>query len=233
MKGLDFKGGPAAGPGESVDSLLDGRLTLIQSETGYRFSLDALLLADFVTVRPGDVVVDLGTGCGVISLILLFSRPVARVLALEIQGELCRQAVRNAEINGFSDRMAVIRGDLRSLPFRSSWADAVVCNPPYRKAGSGRVNPDSQRAVARHELAGGLRDVARSASMLLKPMGRVAIVYPAERLADLFGHLRSVNLEPKRLKMIHPSPRTGAKLALVEATAGGRPGLKVEAPSFT
>ena len=220
-------------PGESADRFLDGRLTLVQSETGYRFSLDALLLADFVTIRAGDRVVDLGTGCGVISLILLVSRPVELVWGLEIQEELSLQAVRNVRINGCSGRMAVVRGDLRHLPFGRACAHVVVCNPPYRKARSGRVNPDPRRAIARHELTAGLGEIVKAASLLLKPKGRFAIIYPAERLVDLFGHLRRANLEPRRLKMVHPSARAAAKLALVEATAGAKPGLKVEAPVFT
>lgn len=230
----DYSGNSAsAAPGESEDRFLDGRLKLIQSETGYRFSLDALLLADFVTIKTGDKVVDLGTGCGVISLILLFSRPVELVWGLEIQESLARQAVRNARINGCSERMMVVRGDLRHLPFDNSCVHVAICNPPYRKAGSGRINPDPERAVARHELKAGLGETVRAASFLLKARGRFAIIYPAERLADLFGHLRRVNLEPKRLKMVHPSRRAGAKLGLVEAVAGAKPGLRVEAPVFT
>lgn len=222
-----------AAPGESVDRFMTGRLRLIQSETGYRFSMDALLLADFVTIRAGDRVVDLGTGCGVISLILLSSRPVELVWGLEIQESLARQAARNVFLNGCSERMAVVRGDLRHLPFSGSCANVVVCNPPYRKARSGRINPDPQRAIARHELTARLGEIVKAASFLLKSRGRFAAVYPAERLVDLFGQLRRVNLEPKRLRMVHASPRSGAKLVLVEAAAGAKPGLRVEEPVFT
>ncbi|HDR16847.1 MAG TPA: methyltransferase domain-containing protein [Desulfobacteraceae bacterium] len=220
------------GPGERVDRFLDGRLSLIQSKTGYRFSIDALLLADFATIKEGDLLVDLGTGCGVIALILLFSRPVKKVWGLEIQDELSRQAARNVEMNGCSARMAVVRGDITRVPFRQCSIDVVICNPPYRKPRSGRVNPDPERAIARHEILTGLGGIVRAASFLLKPKGRFAIIYPAERLVDLFAHLRRFNLEPKRLKVVYPSVRAGAKLALVEATMGGRPGLKVEAPGF-
>ncbi len=221
-----------AGPGERVDRFLDGRISLVQSENGYRFSIDALLLADFATVRKDDLIVDLGTGCGVVSLILLFSRPVKRIWGLEIQEELSRQAARNVQINGCLGRMAVVRGDITQVPFREDCVDAVVCNPPYRKAKSGRINPHRERAIARHEILTGLGEIVSAAAFLLKPKGRFAIVYPAERLADLFANLRKVNLEPKRLKMVYPSMRTGAKLALVESAAGARPGLKIEPPGF-
>jgi len=219
-------------PGESVDRFLDGRLSLIQSETGYRFSIDALLLADFATMKEGDLVVDLGTGCGVIGLILMVSRPVKKVWGLEIQEELSNQAARNVKMNRCSARMAVVRGDITRVPFKGACVDAVVCNPPYRKHRSGRINPHPERAIARHEILTGLGGITRAASFLLKPKGRFAMVYPAERLADLFSNLRRVNLEPKRLKLVYPSVRAGAKLALVEAVSGGRPGLKIEAPAF-
>jgi tRNA1Val (adenine37-N6)-methyltransferase len=219
-------------PGESVDRFLDGRLSLIQSETGYRFSIDALLLAGFATMKEGDLVVDLGTGCGVIGLILLFSGPVKKVWGLEIQEELSNQAARNVTMNGCSTRMAVVRGDITRVPFRDACVDAVVCNPPYRKPRSGRINPHPERAIARHEILIGQEGIARAASFLLKPKGRFAIIYPAERLADLFANLRRVNLEPKRLRLVYPSIQGGAKLALVEAVSGGRPGLKIESPAF-
>jgi tRNA1(Val) A37 N6-methylase TrmN6 len=224
--------GGAAAPGESVDPFLDGRLSLIQSENGYRFSIDALLLADFATIKEGDLVVDLGTGCGVIGLILLVSRPVKKVWGLEIQEELAGQAGRNVKMNGCSERMAVVRGDIARVPFKGGCVDAVVCNPPYRKHRSGRINPHPERAIARHEILTGLEGITRAASFLLKRRGRLAMVYPAERLADLFSNFRRVNLEPKRLKLVYPSVRAGAKLALVEAMLGGRPGLKIEAPAF-
>ena len=105
-------------PDESLDAFLDGRLRLIQSARGYRFSVDALLLARFVTIKRNDVVVDLGAGSGIISLLLLLEKPVAYVLALEIQATLASQAVRNADLNGVMDRMAVLLADLRRVPFR-------------------------------------------------------------------------------------------------------------------
>ena len=118
-------------PGETLDRFLDGRLRLIQSARGYRFSIDAVLLAQFVTVKPGDVVVDLGAGCGIISLLLLLEKPVAYAIALEIQRNLADQAVRNAALNGVTDRMGVLLADLRQVPLWQPVADVVVCNPPW------------------------------------------------------------------------------------------------------
>jgi tRNA1Val (adenine37-N6)-methyltransferase len=203
---------------------------VIQSRDGYRFSIDALLLADFSTIRKGDRVVDLGTGCGIISLLLLRSRGAEWVVGLEIQEALAFQASRNARLNGLRDRMPVVRGDLRRLPLEHGSFHAVVCNPPYRRARSGRINPDRERAVARHEILASLDDILRSARLLLREKGRVSLIYPAERLTDLLAGMRGLGLEPKRLQLVHPNVDAGAGLVLVEAARGGRPGVTVLPP---
>jgi len=218
------------GPDEGLDLFLDGRLKLIQSRDGYRFSIDAVLLSQFSTIRPGDVVIDLGTGCGVIPLILLLTKPVGHVFGLEIQAELITQAARNARLNGLQKRMDVVRGDFRHLPFDSGFANLVVCNPPYRKIKSGRINPDPQKAIARHEIMTSLDDLLRSAAALLTKKGRFSLVYPAVRLAEVFVRLRRFNLEPKRVRIHYPDLESSAKLALIEATLGGRPGLEILPP---
>ena len=218
------------GPGEGLDLFLDGRLKLIQSRDGYRFSIDAVLLSQFATIRPGDVVIDLGTGCGVIPLILLLTKPVGHVFGLEIQAELIIQAARNARLNGFQERMDVVRGDFRHLPFHPGFADLVVCNPPYRKIKSGRINPHPQKAIARHEILASLDDLLQVAAALLTKKGRFALVYPVVRLAEVFVCMRRLNLEPKRIRVHYPDLESNAKLALIEATLGGRPGLEILPP---
>jgi len=217
-------------PGETLDEFLDGRLRLIQSARGYRFSIDAVLLAQFVTVKPGDVVVDLGAGCGIISLLLLLEKPVAYAIALEIQRNLADQAVRNAALNGVTDRMEVLLADLRQVPLRKPVADVVVCNPPFRRPGSGRVNPDLQRAIARHEIMASLNDILSAASAVLKPKGRLALIYPAGRLVDLLVRMRAFDVEPKRMQVVYPSMEEESKLVLVEGARGGKGGVKILPP---
>lgn len=217
-------------PGESVDAFMEGRLQLIQSARGYRFSADSILLSRFVTTRKGDWVVDLGAGCGVIGLMLLLEKPIGRVVCLEIQAALADQARRNAALNGFREKMSVILGDIRHPPLSPSIAHLVVCNPPYRPARSGRINPDPERAIARHEILASLNDLLSAALRLMKPKGRIAMVYPAARLADLMVRLRSFGLEPKRIRMLYPGPQEEAKLVFIEATRGAAGGLKILSP---
>jgi tRNA1Val (adenine37-N6)-methyltransferase len=215
---------------ESVDEFMDGRLRLIQSARGYRFSIDAVLLSEFVTVRPGDLVVDLGTGCGIISLILLLTRPAYYVVGLEIQPHLAEAAIRNAILNGFKERMGVVLGDIRHPPLAQGKADVVVCNPPYRPRNSGRLNPASEKAIARHELLASLDDILKTAHSLLKPRGKLAIIFPVARLADVVQQMRRFGLEPKRMRVIYPGMKSEAKLVLVEGSRGGKGGLKVLPP---
>ncbi len=172
----------------------------------------------------------MGTGCGVIPLILLLTKPVRRVFGLEVQERLVSQAVRNARLNGFFERMDVVRGDMRHVPFAAGCADVVVCNPPYRKINSGRINPHPQKAIARHEILTSPDDLLRAASTLLGKKGRFALVYPAVRLAEIFVRLRRFNLEPKRVRIHYPDLDANAKLALIEASLGGRPGLEILPP---
>ena len=217
-------------PGERIDRFMDGRLKLIQSKDGYRFSIDAILLAEFVTIRQGDVVVDLGTGCGVIPLILLLTKSVRYAFGLEIQEELAGQAARNVLLNGFDDKMGVVLGDIKNPPIAIESADVVICNPPYRQVKSGRINPDSRRAIARHEIMANIDDILRAARSVLRKKGRLALIYSSVRLADILVRMRRFNLEPKKIQIIYPDLNSGAKLVLVEAILGGRPGLKISPP---
>ncbi len=219
-------------PDESMDEFMDGRLKLIQSKTGYRFSIDAILLSQFVTIKRGDRIVDLGTGCGIIPLILLLTKPVGHTFGLEIQKDLADQAARNTVLNGHENRMGVILGDIKYPPFAPSSADVVTCNPPYRPKNSGRINPDRQRAIARHEMLASLDDILNAASRTLRVKGRLAMIYPAGRLVEVLVRMRGFNLEPKRIRVVYPGMESEAKLALIEASLGGRRGLKVLPPLF-
>lgn len=217
---------------ETIDSLRVGGLRIIQAKAGYRFSLDPILLARFVEVRPGERIVDLGTGAGIIPLQLARLTQAAELLGIELQPALAERARRNVELNGLDGKVRIVSGDLRQsrqlLP--AGLADLVVSNPPYRKPENGRVAPDDERAAARHELAGGLEDFVAAAAWLLKNGGRFAVIYLTERLPELLGLLGSHGIEPKRLRMVYPRQTERARMVLVEGRKGGRPGLTVESP---
>ncbi len=221
---------PEIRPDECIDQFLEGRLKLIQSRDGYRFSIDAVLLSEFVTIRPEDVVIDIGTGCGVILLILLLTKPAGYAFGLEIQEALASQARRNAVLNGFEDKMGIILGDIKNPPLAKQIADVVICNPPYRNAESGRINPDQRRAIARHEILASIDDILRAAGNLLRKKGRLAMIYPSVRLVDILLRMRRFDLEPKKVRINYPGLQSGARLALIEAVLGGKPGLEICPP---
>jgi tRNA1Val (adenine37-N6)-methyltransferase len=217
---------------ETVDTFLNGKLRIIQSQRGYRFSVDALLLAEFVSIKDEDLVVDLGAGSGIISLFLATKRKVGFIVGIELQKELASQAQRNVALNELERKIAIIQGDLRHLPLARGFADVVVCNPPYRQQRSGRINPDESKAIARHEIAASLDAILAAAKALLKPGGRLTLIYPANRLTEVFTKMRKEGLEPKRLQIIFPDSASYAKLALIEGRLQGRSGLKILPPIF-
>jgi len=199
---------------------------------GYRFSVDALLLAHFAEPGAADRVIELGTGCGIIPLILTFRRKLSKIIGVEIQPSLADLARRNIALNRVSRRIKVWEKDLRMLAdqrWRGAF-DLVLCNPPYRKLGSGRVNPVREKALARHEFEAALRDVLQTAHHLLREKGRLAMIYPASRTAELLCEMRGFHLEVKRLRFIHSRLTGEAQLLLVEALKEGRPQVQVLPP---
>ena len=217
---------------EAIDTFLNGRLKIIQSIHGYRFSVDALLLAEFVSVKGTDYVVDLGAGCGIISLLIAINREIKFIFGLEIQEGLASQARRNIALNHLEEKISITRCDLRRLPINPGSANVVICNPPYRKGKSGRINPDSGKAIARHEIAANLNDILTAGKTLLEPGGKLALIYPANRLTEIFIAMRAYNLEPKRLQIVFPDAASNAKLAMIEGRYTGNPGVKILPPVF-
>lgn len=219
-------------PDETLDELRLGDLKVIQARTGYRFSLDPILLCAFADLRGAESAVDLGTGSGVIPLILARTRQLKRVVGVELQAGLADRARRSVALNGLAGRIEIVEGDVRALPESLGVGsfDLVLSNPPFRQGGTGRIAPEAERAAARHELAGGLADFLKAAALLLRPGGRCCLIYLAERLTDLLLELRRAGLEPKRLRLVQSRQGEGARLVLVEARRGGRPGLVAEAP---
>ncbi len=218
--------------GETVDALLGGRLRIIQPKSGYRFSLDALLLAHFAVLREGEACIDLGTGSGVVALLLARRCPGGRVLGIDIQQELAEMAQRSAELNGLAGSVEIRHGDIRRPErlFTPASFDVAVFNPPYRRLRSGRTNPDPAKAVARHEVAGSVQDFLAAAAEALRPSGRAYAIYPARRMVELLVRMRAAGIEPKRLRMVHSRSGGRGEFVLVEGVKGGREELTVLTP---
>lgn len=218
-------------PGERIDSLGVHDWRIIQREEEFRFSLDAVLLAHFASLRSRDRVADLGTGFGAVAFFLL-SRGCDSVVGLDNNPRLIATARRSALFNGLSDRLQFCCGDVTRIreSFSPAGFDRVIANPPYRSLFSGRINPSASLAQARHELTGGLTDFIQAAAYLLKNRGRFALIHLPERLADILQELRKTDLEPKRLRFVHPMPGRPPKMVLVEAVKSARPGLAVQPP---
>jgi tRNA1(Val) A37 N6-methylase TrmN6 len=219
-------------PDETLDALFDGKLKLLQGRDGYRFSLDPLLLAYFMTCRRGDKIADLGSGNGVIALILAYLYSSLSITGMEIQLGMVDRAGRNVQMNGLAKRVTINHVDIRAIEEALSPESfaAVVCNPPYRRTGSGRISLNAERKIARHEIAAGLADFLRAGAYLLPIKGRIALVYPALRTVDLLQSMDRENLEPKRLRMIHAFAGAKASLVLVEGVKGGKSGIEVLPP---
>lgn len=219
---------------ETLDTLSIGNLQLLQAEDGYRYSLDPILLSRFVNIKKEVKVVDLGSGCGILPLLLARLTAAQELVGIEIQPELAERSMRNVKLNNLQDRVRILSGDICKIQnlLPVSYAEQVVSNPPYRHPGSGRIAPNDERAAARHELAGGLADFVAAASWLLKNGGSFAVIYLVERLPELIVEMVSAGIEPKRLRMVHPRQGEMAKMVLLEGVKGGRPGLQVEKPLY-
>ncbi|MDE2059550.1 MAG: methyltransferase domain-containing protein [candidate division NC10 bacterium] len=220
--------------GESPDDLGISGLKVIRGLTGFRHSMDALLLAQWAAPRSTDRVLDLGCGNGAITFLLAHRHPDLRITGLEVQPALADRARRGAQLNGLRNRIEIVEGDLRRITglLPAARFDMVLCNPPYREIASGRLSPDPEIRQAKHELTATLQEAVAAIRYVLAPKGRACLIYHASRLADLLSGLRVMRLEPKMLRLVHSYPGAKAELSLVEARRDGRPGLQILSPLF-
>ena len=214
-------------PGERLDDLQLAGMRILQKDSGFRFGMDAVLLADFARVEARDRAADFGTGTGILPLLLIGRQKGARIDAFEIQPDMADMAARTVALNGLQARVAV-----HALPVERAHEvipdgslDAIICNPPYGQPGQTLLNPSETLALARHQSAGGLRGWLREAYRLLKGKGRLAMIYPAPRMLELMRLLSDAHLEPKRFRLVYPYAEKPANLVLIEAQKDARPML--------
>ena len=220
------------GEDERIDDLQRNGYRIIQKKKGFCFGMDAVLLSGFAQVKDGEVAVDLGTGTGIIPILLEAKTKGKHFTGLEIQKEVAEMAERSVRLNHLEDRVDIVRGDIKeaSRLFGKASFDVVTSNPPYMNDNHGLKNPDLPKAIARHEVFCTLDDVCREASLLLRSGGRFYMVHRPHRLAEIITALKTYRLEPKRMKLVHPFADKDANMVLIEAVRGGRSMMKVEAP---
>ena len=218
--------------GETLDTFFDGSLQILQGKKGYRFSLDAVLLSRFARIRRAETVIDLGTGNGILPLLLSKTTKAHSFVAIEIQKELAEYAQQNVILNHLEARISILHQDYRNLreAFPPGSFDVVISNPPYRKYRTGRLNPSTEKAIARHEMKGTIEELVAIAAYLLRPKGRCYLIFSASRAVDLLALLRKQKLEPKGLQFVHPHTGADAKFILTESIKSSGVELKVIEP---
>ncbi|MCC8045793.1 MAG: tRNA1(Val) (adenine(37)-N6)-methyltransferase [Clostridiales bacterium] len=218
--------------GEHIDDLQRSGLRIIQSDHLFRFGMDAVLLSGFAQVREGGTALDLGTGTGIIPLLLSAKTPGRHFTGLEISGRSADMARRSVLLNDLSEKIEVVRGDIREADalFAPASFDTITSNPPYLQGSHGLLNQDPEKAAARHETLCTLEDVVRAAGRLLIPGGHFYMVHRPFRLAEMIRDLSQYGLEPKRMRFVYPYIDREPNMVLIEAVRGGRPRMTVEKP---
>ena len=220
--------------GETLDDLQLKDICIIQKREGFRFGIDAVLLANFANVKKKHKVMDLCTGTGIVPFIIKGKKEPEKIVGLEIQNEFVEMANRSIKINGFNDTMEFLHGDLKDKELLKSVGrfDVVTVNPPYKLEKSGIVNPNDKYAIARHEVMCNLDNVIEACRIVLNDNGRLYMVHRPERLADIFCIMRKYKIEPKRVQMVHPNTKKPANILLVEGQRDGGAYLKWEPPIY-
>lgn len=217
---------------EQIEDLLCSGLCIIQRRGVFRFGTDAVLLANNAVVPRGASVLDIGTGTGIIPILLSAKTDAAHLTGIEVQPDMAEMAGRSVKLNGLESKIDIVCGNICDAVsmFGKASFDAIVTNPPYKRSGSGIKNESDSKTVARHEIAGTLDDFIRVSSVLLKPMGHFNMICRPERLCDTMESLRKYGLEPKELTMVHSDYKKPPVMFLLHAVRGGGKNLVVKAP---
>ena len=217
---------------ERIDELQRNGYQIIQNPAKFCFGMDAVLLSGFARAKKGNTVLDMGTGTGIIPILMEAKTEASRFVGLEIQEESAEMARRSVALNGLEDKIAIVTGDIKEAGslFDAASFDVITCNPPYMIGQHGLVNPEDAKAIARHEILCTLEDVIAQAAVLLKPGGNFFMVHRPFRLTEIMVLLHQYKLEPKRMQMVHPFIDKEPNMVLIEANRGGKPRMSVEKP---
>lgn len=220
---------------ERIDDLELNGLKIIQDKSGFCFGMDSVLLSDFAKeIKRNSAILDMGTGTGILSILLSAKTQDTNITGVEIQRQVAEMARRSVQLNHLEERISIVCEDIKKLKkkYEVGSFDAIVTNPPYKKVGTGRINENETKLISRHEIAANLEDFIQMASYLLKDQGSIYIVHRPERLADIMISLRKYKLEPKVMKFIYPNQEKEPNLILVKATKNAKTFLKVEKPIY-
>ena len=218
---------------ERIDDLQLNNLKIIQNKDGFCFGIDSVLLSDFSKEIPtGSTVLDLGTGTGILGILLCGKTKLSKIYGIDVQEEVCQMAQRSVKLNNLEDRFEIINDNIKNLNtiFENCSIDAIVSNPPYKKNNSGLKNESQTKLISRHEITASLEDFIEISSKLLKDNSSLYMVHRPERLSDLFYLLRKYKLEPKKLRMVQSYFDSKPKLVLVKATKNAKSFLNIETP---
>ena len=217
---------------ERIDDLERNGYRIIQDTERFCFGMDAVLLSGFVRVKDGAKVLDLGTGTGIIPILLEAKTGAAHLTGLEIQEDSADMARRSVCLNGLEEKIDIVTGDIKEAGglFDAASFDVITCNPPYMTDKHGLINPSDAKAIARHEILCTLEDVIVQTAKLLKPGGNFYMVHRPFRLAEIMVLLRTYKLEPKRMQLVYPYVDKEPNMVLIEANRGGKPRMTVEKP---
>lgn len=219
---------------EKIEDLQCNGLRIIQNKKWFCFGMDAVLLTNFCDVKNNSKVVDLGTGTGIIPILLSGKRNYSKAIGIEIQEEVAEMANRSVQLNNLQDKIEILNIDLKEAfnHLEANSFDAVISNPPYKLANSGIINPTDKKAISRHEIKCSLEDVIGTASKLLKQYGYFYMVHRPDRLVDIMCLLRKYRLEPKLIRFVHPKANAKPNMVLIRASKNGNPELKFEPPLY-
>lgn len=220
---------------ERIDDLELKNLKIIQNKNGFCFGIDSVLLSDFAKeIKKESKIIDLGTGTGILPILLSAKTQNTKIIGVEIQEEVAKMANRSIILNSLQNRIEIICENIKNIKqiYEPNSFDAIVTNPPYKKQGTGKINEQENKLISRHEITANLEDFVITAKYLLKDQGAIYMVHRPERLVDIFSLLRKHKLEPKTLKLVQPSKEKEPNLVLIKAIKNAKPFLKMEKPLY-
>lgn len=220
---------------ERIDDLEIKNMKIIQNKDGFCFGIDSVLLSDFAKeIKDNSKVVDLGTGTGILGILLCAKTNLKEILGVEIQEEVANMAQRSIELNNLKNRFKILNDNIKNIEKNNinlkNNFDYVVTNPPYKKLNTGKINENEKKLISRHELTANLDDFIKTASFLLKDKGTLFMVHRPERLVDILEKMRKEKIEPKELKFIYPKINKEPNLILIKGVKNANPFLKIDKP---